>query len=91
MLRVDRAAHRNRGRTGRKQVNIDVAGHLTVVGGLNWHDDAELRATLLDAHPCVGPGGALPQDPAGAEDFVRFLMASVSKAYATGDPSLIRP
>mgnify|MGYP003375877604 CR=1 FL=1 len=32
-----------------------------------------------------------PKTQQGAEDFVRFLMASVSKAYATGDPSLIRP
>jgi hypothetical protein len=60
VLRVDRAAHRNRGRTGRKQLNIDVAGALTVVGGPNWKYDARLRATLLDAHRGVGPGGALP-------------------------------
>ena len=32
-----------------------------------------------------------PKTQQGAEDFVRFVMAQVSKAYATGDPSLIRP
>ena len=32
-----------------------------------------------------------PKTRQGAEDFVRFVMAQVSKAYATGDPSLIRP
>ena len=36
-------------------------------------------------------GVRFPKTQQGAEDFVRFLMASVSKAYATGDPSLIRP
>ena len=32
-----------------------------------------------------------PKTQRGAEDFVRFVMAQVSKAYATSDPSLIRP
>ena len=32
-----------------------------------------------------------PKTQQGAEDFVRFVMAQVSKAYATGDPSVIRP
>jgi hypothetical protein len=32
-----------------------------------------------------------PKTQRGAEDFVRFVMAQVSKAYATGDPSLVRP
>ena len=32
-----------------------------------------------------------PKTQQGAEDFVRFVMAQVSKAYATSDPSLIRP
>ena len=32
-----------------------------------------------------------PKTQRGAEDFVRFLMAQVSKAYATADPTLIQP
>ena len=39
----------------------------------------------------VRPRRSLPKTRQGAEDFVRFVMAQVSKAYATGDPSLIRP
>ena len=32
-----------------------------------------------------------PKTQQGAEDFVRFVMAQVSKAYATADPTLIQP
>ena len=32
-----------------------------------------------------------PKNQRGAEDFVRFVMAQVSKAYATADPTLIQP
>ena len=32
-----------------------------------------------------------PKTQQGSEDFVRFVMAQVSKAYATADPTLIRP
>ncbi|MBK9724002.1 MAG: hypothetical protein WAW82_12595 [Candidatus Lutibacillus vidarii] len=32
-----------------------------------------------------------PKTKRGAEDFVRFAMAQVSKAYATADPTLIQP
>ena len=32
-----------------------------------------------------------PKTQRGAEDFVRFVMAQVSKAYATADPTLIQP
>ena len=32
-----------------------------------------------------------PKTKRGAEDFVRFLLAQVSKAYTTADPTLIQP
>ena len=32
-----------------------------------------------------------PKTQQGAEDFVRFVMAQVAKAYATADPTLIQP
>ena len=36
-------------------------------------------------------GVRFPKTQQGAEDFVRFVMAQVAKAYATADPTLIRP
>jgi len=60
VLRVASASVRNVGRVLSEQPDTDVAGHLTVIGGLNGNGDAKLRATLLDDHRGVGPRGALP-------------------------------
>ena len=41
--------------------------------------------------PVTGLAVRFPKTQRGAEDFVRFVMAQVSKAYATADPTLIQP
>ena len=41
--------------------------------------------------PVTGLAVRFPKTQRGAEDFVRFVMAQVSKAYATADSTLIQP
>ena len=58
-------------------------------------------ATTAEGSPTSAPRSAtagasdlavrFPRTQRGAEDFVRFVMAQVSKAYATADPTLIQP